>query len=331
MVVFKGMAKHCVPAGQTVVTKLPWSHFPTLPERQTIWSVVHGDEKFKVANKLLYPSASARLALKSAGEMVPAAGGTDDIIVGAAVTVSGITEEINREEEDTEDEVFGTWDELLEVVDADVMVLKSMVMIVVESPSDWNPAEATSDDGGVMDSVGRGIKLVLLSEKYGIAVVAAELGVVIRGDWLVVDCEDEDELCVCDDGWMLLSVILETAEELEAVEIEVTDGPVPEVEIKADDDWTLCFVAVVGFVPARGDPLGVVFVSVEEEPPIEALVVVSEVVERPAFPGGLLDSEVEEVLDTETIADELATWLTAVDNGFAWLVEVEDELEDVVE
>jgi hypothetical protein len=80
------------------------------------------------------------------------------------------------------------------------MVLKSMVMIVVESPSDWNPAEATSDDGGVMDSVGRGIKLVLLSEKYGIAVVAAELGVVIRGDWLVVDCEDEDELCVCDDG-----------------------------------------------------------------------------------------------------------------------------------
>jgi hypothetical protein len=29
---------------------------------------------------------------------------------------------------------------------------------------------------------------------------------------------------------------LETAEELEAVEIEVTDGPVPEVEIKADDD-----------------------------------------------------------------------------------------------
>jgi hypothetical protein len=66
-------------------------------------------------------------------------------------------------------------------------------------------------------------------------------------------------------------------------------------------------VAVVGFVPARGDPLGVVFVSVEEEPPIEALVVVSEVVERPAFPGGLLDSEFEEVLDTETIADELAT------------------------
>ena len=70
--------------------------------------MVHGDEKFKVANKLLYPSASARLALKSAGEMVPAAGGTDDIIVGAAVTVSGITEEMNREEEDTEDEVFGT-------------------------------------------------------------------------------------------------------------------------------------------------------------------------------------------------------------------------------
>lgn len=70
--------------------------------------MVHGDEKFNVANKLLYPSASARFALKSAGEMVPVAGGTDDIIVGAAVTVSGITEEMDREEEDTEDEVFGT-------------------------------------------------------------------------------------------------------------------------------------------------------------------------------------------------------------------------------
>jgi hypothetical protein len=75
-----------------------------------------------------------------------------------------------------------------------------MVMSVVESPSDWNPTEATNDDGGVMDSVGGGIKLVLLSEKYGIAVVTAELGVVTGGDWLVVDCEEEDELCVCDDG-----------------------------------------------------------------------------------------------------------------------------------
>jgi hypothetical protein len=186
-VVFMGIATHCMPAGQTVVTKLPWSHFPTFPERQTIWSVVHGDEKFNVANKLLYPSASARFALKSAGEMVLVEGGTDDIIVGAAVTVSGITEEMDREEENIEDEVFGTWNELLEVVDADVMVLKSIVMIVVESPSDWNPAEATSDDGVVMDSVGRGIKLVLLSEKYGIAVVAAEHGVVTRGDWLIVD------------------------------------------------------------------------------------------------------------------------------------------------
>jgi hypothetical protein len=80
------------------------------------------------------------------------------------------------------------------------MVPISMVMSVVESPSDWNPAEATNDDGGVMDPVGRGIKLVLLSEKYGIAVVTAELGVVTRGDWLVGDCEEEDELCVCDDG-----------------------------------------------------------------------------------------------------------------------------------
>jgi hypothetical protein len=64
---------------------------------------------------------------------------------------------------------------------------------------------------------------------------------------------------------------------------------------------------VAGFVPARGDPLGVVLVSVEEEPPVEALEAVSEVVERPAFPGGLLDCEVEEVLETETIVDGLVT------------------------
>ena len=105
----------------------------------------------------------------------------------------------------------------------------------------------------------------------------------------------------------MLSAILETAEELEVVEIEVTDAPVPDVEIKMDDDCTLCFEVVLWFVPARGDPMGVVLVSVEKEPPVEALMVVSEVMERPAFPGGLLDCEVEEVLDTETIADELAT------------------------
>lgn len=105
----------------------------------------------------------------------------------------------------------------------------------------------------------------------------------------------------------MLSAILETAEELEVVEIEVTDAPVPDVEIKMDDDCTLCFEVVLWFVPARGDPMGVVLVSVEKEPPVEALMVVSEVMERPAFPGGLLDCEVEEVLDTETIVDELVT------------------------
>jgi hypothetical protein len=162
--------------------------------------VVHGDEKFKVVNKLLNPSASARFALKSAGEMVPVAGGADDIIVGAAVTVSAITEEMDRDEEETEPVGFGNGDGLVEVVDAAVMVLTSMVMSVVESPSDWNPAEAANDDGGVMEPVGGGIKLVLLSEKYGIAVIVVELDVVARGDWLVVDCEEDDELCVCDDG-----------------------------------------------------------------------------------------------------------------------------------
>jgi hypothetical protein len=34
----------------------------------------------------------------------------------------------------------------------------------------------------------------------------------------------------------LLSATLETAEELGIVEIEVTDAPVPDVEIRVDDD-----------------------------------------------------------------------------------------------
>jgi hypothetical protein len=280
--------------------------------------VVHGDEKFKVVNKLLNPSASARFALKSAGEMVPVAGGADDIIVGAAVTVSAITEEMDRDEEETEPVGFGNGDGLVEVVDAAVMVLTSMVMSVVESPSDWNPAEAANDDGGVMEPVGGGIKLVLLSEKYGIAVIVVELDVVARGDWLVVDCEEDDELCVCDDGWTLLSAPLAVEEEeLEAVEIGVTDAPVPDDEDDVADDCTLCFEVVVEFVSARGDPLRVVLVSVEEEPPVETLVVVSEVVENPAFPGGLLDCEVEEMLDTATIVDELeevVKWLDEDDD-----------------
>jgi hypothetical protein len=105
----------------------------------------------------------------------------------------------------------------------------------------------------------------------------------------------------------LLSATLAAEEESEAVEIGVTDAPVPDVEDSVDDDCTLCFEVLVGLVPARGDPLRVVLVSVEEEPPVEAPVVVSEVVERPAIPGGLLDCEVEDVLDTATIVDELVT------------------------
>jgi hypothetical protein len=106
-------------------------------------------------------------------------------------------------------------------------------------------------------------------------------------------------------------------EELEAVEIGVTDAPVPDDEDDVADDCTLCFEVVVEFVSARGDPLRVVLVSVEEEPPVETLVVVSEVVENPAFPGGLLDCEVEEMLDTATIVDELVTRVGIVDNGLA--------------
>jgi predicted ribosome-associated RNA-binding protein Tma20 len=79
-----------------------------LPERQTICPAVQGDEKFNVVNKLLYPSASARFELKSAGEMVPVAGGAEDITVGAAVMVAGITEEMDLGEEDTEDVETGT-------------------------------------------------------------------------------------------------------------------------------------------------------------------------------------------------------------------------------
>jgi hypothetical protein len=105
----------------------------------------------------------------------------------------------------------------------------------------------------------------------------------------------------------LLSATLAVEEELENVEIGVTDAPVPDVEDKADDDCTLCFEVVVGLVPASGDPLRVVLVSVEGEPPVKALAAMSEVVETPAFPGGLLDCEVEEVLDPEPIVDELVT------------------------
>ena len=82
-------------------------------------------------------------------------------------------------------------------------MLKTMVMSVVESPPDWGPAEAANDDG-------KGMKLVLLSEKNGTEVIVdedvsvdVELCIVVRGDWQV-DCEEEagicEVLCVCDDG-----------------------------------------------------------------------------------------------------------------------------------
>ena len=37
--------------------------------------------------------------MKSAGEMVAVEGGIDEIIVGATVTVSGITEDMDRDED----------------------------------------------------------------------------------------------------------------------------------------------------------------------------------------------------------------------------------------
>ena len=113
-------------------------------------------------------------------------------------------------------------------------------MRVVPGPSDWNPDEAaTSDDG-------KGMKLVLLSEKNGIATAVDEdvgvdvkLCVVARRDWFVVDCEEESGLselfCVCDDAGLLPWATPGEVEELEVVEFEVVDTLVSDNEDRVDE------------------------------------------------------------------------------------------------
>ena len=78
-VLFRGIAKHFVPLGHTlVITKFPSVlQFPTFPAMHAICPDVHGEEKFSVAKRLLYPCASAKLALKSADETVAVAVGAD--------------------------------------------------------------------------------------------------------------------------------------------------------------------------------------------------------------------------------------------------------------
>jgi len=145
-VVFMGIAKHCVPAGQTVVmTKLPSPlHVPTLPAMQaTLPAVVHGDEKLSPEKRLLYPCACARLALKIAGVTVPVASGTDEITVGTCVMVAG-----GREAVVESDGKLAGMDTLIVVI-----------VVVVEEEE-----EEEEEEG----SVGSGILPVLVSVNRGI-------------------------------------------------------------------------------------------------------------------------------------------------------------------
>ena len=142
-----------------LMTKLPWaSHFPTLPAMHASSSPEQGDEKFRVAKRLLYPSAWARFELKISGETVPVAGGIDEMIVGMCVTVLAGTRN-------------GEVGEGLEMLAGGVAlnvatVEKLITMTVVEFPpdSDWKPAEtAKVEDEGPTFGVATG--LVLLSGK----------------------------------------------------------------------------------------------------------------------------------------------------------------------
>lgn len=88
-VLFIGMAKHSKPAEQTFsITKFPAElQFPTLPDIQAISPDVHGEEKFSVEKKLLYPCASARFELNCAGEIEVAVASEVGRVVGICVMV----------------------------------------------------------------------------------------------------------------------------------------------------------------------------------------------------------------------------------------------------
>jgi len=81
------------------MTKFPAVlQLPTFPAIQAISPLVQVEEKFSVEKRLLYPSASARLALNVAGSTVVVLAGSDEITVGALVMVSGDTVVLTAEE-----------------------------------------------------------------------------------------------------------------------------------------------------------------------------------------------------------------------------------------
>ena len=82
-----------------MMTKFPAVlQLPTFPAIQAISPLVQVEEKFSVEKRLLYPSASARLALNVAGSTVVVLAGSDEITVGALVMVSGDTVVLTAEE-----------------------------------------------------------------------------------------------------------------------------------------------------------------------------------------------------------------------------------------
>lgn len=156
-VLFIGMAKHSVPAEQTCsMTKLPAElQFPTFPAIQAMSLDVQGEEKFSVEKKLLYPCASRRFELNSAGEIEVGVARDVGRVVGICVMV-------------------GVWIEvILAMVDGvesvGIVVARedtSIEMIMVGS-GDWKPADAASDESELAVVKGGMIELVLLSVNLG--------------------------------------------------------------------------------------------------------------------------------------------------------------------
>jgi hypothetical protein len=165
-VVFMGMAKHCVPESQTVViTKLPSElQLPILPAMQATWPLVQGDEKLRVAKRLLYPCASAKLALKMAGATEAVAAGMLEMMVGIWVMVAGAMELlwVTSCADDIEEEV--TTEPVVDDLGGEILELL-VVMTVVAAPVDWGPVDRKLVDVGTM--VGSGMLSVLLSVNLG--------------------------------------------------------------------------------------------------------------------------------------------------------------------
>lgn len=86
---------------------------------------MQGEEKFSVEKRLLYPSASAKLELKTIGDTVP-------VDVGAVAMAVGGFDTFWAETVDDGEAVFDTCDEEV-VLDTPVMELRSIVIAVVKS------------------------------------------------------------------------------------------------------------------------------------------------------------------------------------------------------